>query len=56
MTTLSNDTLDRIDALLIQNEWKGKTRGLYSLEQLQMIRSCLKGLAAWLGKKQTNLP
>ncbi len=45
---LRDETLDRIDALLVQHEWDGVNRGLYTLEDLRMIREHLKKLAAWL--------
>lgn len=52
MPPLSQNTLDRIDQLLVQNEWHGKVRGLYTLNDLKDIRGCLIDLATWLNNNQ----
>ena len=45
---LTEETLERIGKLLVENEWAGKNRGLYSLRDLKYIRYQLIDLAIWL--------
>ena len=47
---LKEETLERIGKLLVQNEWEGKNRGLYTLRELKYIRYELIDLAIWLEK------
>ncbi|MCB9988428.1 MAG: hypothetical protein H6868_03730 [Rhodospirillales bacterium] len=51
-TKLREETLDRIDALLVEHEWNGVNRGLYTLDELRGIREHLKDLASWLAKNE----
>jgi sucrose phosphorylase len=54
MTTLSNNTLSHIDTLLMQNEYNGEMRGLYSPDELQIIHSCLINLSTWLKENKPD--
>lgn len=51
-TKLSRETLDRIDALLVQHEWSGMNRGLYTHKQMRHIRQKLLDLAVWLEENE----
>lgn len=51
-TKLSRETLDRIDALLVQHEWNGRNRGLYNHRELRVVRQKLLDLAVWLEENE----
>ncbi len=51
---LKPETLDRIDKLLVQHEWKGVQRGLFSIQDLKTVRALLQELAGWLEQNKPD--
>ena len=44
------ETLERINKLLVKHEWKGTERGLFSIEDLSLVRDKFIELAGWLAE------
>ncbi|MGB4100968.1 MAG: alpha-amylase family glycosyl hydrolase [Alphaproteobacteria bacterium] len=54
-TALRTTTKERIERLLVQHEVSGRNRGLFPVEKLPEIMTCLDGLAHWLAETKPEL-